>query len=410
MPHMRVPSIVDAMLQPFARHLWLVLGATLAVAFVLIASGPYATSWHFFNDAAHGLLAPSGAPDALGLDLYRTHPEFQFGPVAVVIAAPFAFLPQSIGVPAVVVFTSLLGVAALVALGDAARRARPDADPRRLRRNLLLGGVALTLVWTDISIGAVHLDDAVALAATAGALAATARGKPWLATGALALAAAAKPWAIVFAPLALVLPGRFRVARVAAIGAAVALTWLPFVIDAPNTIAAARSFTIQNAPSSALRALGITDPSTPSWVRPAQIVLGLAIATALVHRRRWPGIVMAGLALRLMLDPGVHHYYAAGLTLGVLAWELLRRPDRLPWVTMVTAVVLELTSDVLQPFSLAGWLRLGLTGALIGAAALAYSTRTRSRNAPLARDARVRFGAPEPEPTARNDGEGVLRV
>jgi hypothetical protein len=134
---------------------------------------------------------------------------------------------------------------------------------------------------------------------------------------------------------------------------------------------------------------------------------------------------MAGLALRLMLDPGVHHYYAAGLTLGVLAWELLRRPDRLPWITLVTAIVLELTSDVLQPFSLAGWLRLVLTGALIGAAALAYSRRPRSsalvephvrpqqlrpRNAPSAGYAGVRFGAPNPEPTARNDGEGVLRV
>lgn len=40
----------------------------------------HARSWHFFADAAQLFTAGSGVEGA-GLDLYRVHPEFQFGPI-----------------------------------------------------------------------------------------------------------------------------------------------------------------------------------------------------------------------------------------------------------------------------------------------------------------------------------------
>ena len=58
----------------------------------MLPAGRHATSWHYFHDAAHALLAPPR--DDAGLDLYRAHPDYQFGPVAVLVAAPFAFLPS----------------------------------------------------------------------------------------------------------------------------------------------------------------------------------------------------------------------------------------------------------------------------------------------------------------------------
>lgn len=69
-----------------------------------------------------------------------------------------------------------------------------------------------------------------------------------------------------------------------------------------------------------------------------------------------------------MLDPGVHHYYTAGLVLGTLLWESVARPGRLPLITIGAAVVLELTTADVQPSALAGLLRLALTSELIVAA------------------------------------------
>ncbi len=284
------------------------------------------------------------------------------------VAAPFAFLAPTLGTIAVMITGSVLGLVAVVAVVDAVRVRHPGIDPIRFRHTALIGGSILLVAWADIAVRTAHLDDALALAATAIAVDTVVRRHPWLATAALAVAAAAKPWAIVFAPLALVVPGPHRALRPAVVGLVVALTWLPFVIDEPATVSATGRFTIVNSPASALRALHITAAVTPDWVRPLQITLGLAVACWLVATRRWPGIVMAGMAIRLMLDPGAKHYYAGGLVLGVLVWELLGQPTRLPWLTLVTIVVLEVTPSGLHPAALAGALRLVLTAALVAVA------------------------------------------
>ena len=75
--------------------------------------------------------------------------------------------------------------------------------------------------------------------------------------------------------------------------ATIAAAWLPFVIADPHTVAAMH-YTIRNMPGSALRALGISDPRTPSWDRPAQLLIGCALGVAAVRRGRWPAVILLG--------------------------------------------------------------------------------------------------------------------
>ena len=348
-------------------HPWLVLLATSVVTLVVQLPFRHATSWHYFADAAHLLFSPPPRGPEGGLDVFATHPQFQFGPLAVLASTPFAYMPTSVAIIAVMIVGSALGVVAVAAIADATRRDVPDERQAFVRR-LMVGALPLILVWSDISARTAHLDDAIALTATAAAASATSRRRPWLATTALAIAAAAKPWAIVFAPIALVVPGPRKNLRLPTIAAFVALTWLPFVTDAPSTLHAVGTFKIANAASSALRVLGATDAFTPGWIRPTQIIGGVVIALLLVRRGKWHSVPMAGLAFRVMLDPAVHHYYAAGLTLGVLLWEIIARPDRLPVATALTALLLEATPSLIQPPPLAGTIRLLLTASLILAA------------------------------------------
>ena len=373
-----------------------------AAALVVGLSSRHATSWHFFRDAAH-LLLTGGSIHGGGLDVYLAHPEFQFGPLTVVAATPFALLPSSLGISAVLGFGTLLGAIAVLGVETTVRRLRLRATRGVWEWSRIAGEVTLAIVWADVAVRTAHLDDAIALASVAMACAAVAHNRPGLATVALTIAAAAKPWAIVFAPLALVPPGRFKAARIGAVLAGVAVTWLPFIADEPGSVTAAGSFTITNAPSSALRALGFADPATPTWVRPTQLVVGLLLAFALVRARRWPAVVMVGLAVRLMLDPGVHHYYAAGLVLGTLLWESVVRAGRLPLITVATAVIMEVTPSDLHPSALAGVLRLALTAGLI-IAALAWSPQNAGRgHGPLPHRAliwREQDGLQKPEHSA----------
>ena len=349
----------------------------VAVALVVGLSSRRATSWHYFRDAAH-LLVSAGSGG--GLDLYLAHPEFQFGPLTVLVAAPLAFLPSSLGTYGALGLGSLLGAVATLGIELTVRQARVSAM-NGWWWSRIAGELTLAIVWADVAVRTAHLDDAIALASVAMACAAVAHDRSGWATAGLAIAVAAKPWAIVFIPLAIVRPGRLKAARIGAILAAVAATWLPFVADEPGTVGAAGSFTIRNAPSSALRALGFADPATPAWVRPAQVVAGLVLAFALVRGQRWEAVIMAGLAVRLMLDPGVHHYYAAGLVLGVLLWESTVRAGRLPTITVATAVIMEVTPTGLHPSGLAGGLRLALTAGLIIAAFVWAPSARRGRGA-----------------------------
>jgi hypothetical protein len=330
--------------------------------------GRHATAWHFFEDAADLLFGGASGGDPGGLHLYAEHPELQFGPLAILAAAPFTALGRA-AEPAAMVAASILGLLALALVLGAVDRLRPGSVASAPAPVLLVAGAVAVVTWGDIAVRTAHLDDALALLAVSAALRWCAGGDPGRAVVvALAVAAAVKPWAIVFAPLAAVAAGHRRWDRVAIVGVAVGATWAPFVLAEPSTLDAGR-YRITNDPTSVLRALGVDDPSTPLWVRPAQLVGGLAVVALVVAARRWPAALLAGVAWRLLLEPGAHRYYTAGVVLGLLVVELVRDASGLPWRTVLAAVVLELTALPGAPERAAGVLRLVCVLALLVTAA-----------------------------------------
>jgi hypothetical protein len=219
----------------------------------------------------------------------------------------------------------------------------PTLDPKRATWTVVLASAALLPSWDFLAVRVAHLDDVVALTAAVWAMAFVAGNRPGWVTGFVVLAAATKPWAIVLAPLALVLPGR-RLARVAVAAGAIALSWAPFVLRGPGTIGSLASFKIRVDPASGITALHLADRVTPAWDRPTQLALGLLLTTLLVGLGRWPAVPMAGLAVRLLIDPATHQYYSVGLGLLVLAWEVSTRPGGLPWRSVTVTGLLAMTA------------------------------------------------------------------
>lgn len=136
----------------------------------------------------------------------------------------------------------------------------------------------------------------------------------------LAAAIGAKPWSLPFAMLLLTCPsGRQR--RFAASLGLCALPWLPFLLTDWATTSIS-SFTIANAPDSALRAFSVATAPTPSWDRAAQLFLGVAIALWCLGMDRACSIPAAVLTVRMLLDPGTNPYYTVGLVVACLYVDL----------------------------------------------------------------------------------------
>lgn len=354
------------------RAPWVVVAIVSGIVLVVQISLPHATAWHFFEEAADLLVSDRG------LHLYGDRPDLQFGPLSIILALPFTAFGNAWA--AMIVF-SALGVGVVWLLTDAVARLRPRVDiPASV---LLFSGSLFVVVWGDVAVRTAHIDDAITIAAAVAAVWALARGKPGWVVLALVVAGAAKPWGLIFAPLAAVLPGRWRGWRVVVVGVVAGLTWAPFVIADSGTLDAS-SFEIINELSSSLRVLGAAAATTPEWVRPLQLIGGFALAALLVGRGRWTAVVMAGVAFRLLIDPAANRYYTAGLVAGMLVFQLVRRPDRLPWLTMGAAVALEVGQFDGFPPTLAGWVRLVVT---VGLIALAWMVR--------------------PSPTSRLDAQGM---
>jgi hypothetical protein len=344
------------------RRIWLTLAATSALVLIVQIPLPHATAWHFFEEATELLLSDRA------LQLYAARPDLQFGPLSIVTALPFTAL-GNLGSWVAMMGFSAVGIGVVWVLADSVRRFRPPLDQHAFGRAVLFGGMLFVVVWGDVAVRTAHIDDAVTIAATAAAVGAVFRGHPWWAVVGLAVAGAAKPWGLIFAPLAAVLPGRRRWIRVLVVFGAAGLTWLPFVIAEPGTLDAS-SFEIVNELSSSLRALGVTAATTPAWVRPVQLIGGTALASFLLWRHRWSAVVMAGVAFRLLIDPAANRYYTVGLVFGMLLFELTRRPERLPWLALGAAAILEFGQFEGVPPALAGWGRVGVT---VGAIVLAFA-------------------------------------
>ena len=303
------------------RHgVWRVLWAWTALWGVLHGPGG-GYSWHFFATGARLL---TGGASVGGLHLYATHPELQIGPLALLVAVPLAHLDPWQGRLAAPVLLTALGPALFAV--TVRMRERHTRLPDAL---VLTTGLLLLPLWTEVSTHYGHLDDALALLTVVLALHAAEQGRPVLTGLLLAASVDAKPWALGFAALLLALPPARRGLAAATLTAGVALAWLPFVLADPGTLGLTR-FTIPNVSSSALRALGVSTATTPSWDRPAQLVLGATLAVLLVRQGRPAAAPLAVIAARLLLDPETYPYYSSGLLVATALLDLGTPERRLP--------------------------------------------------------------------------------
>ncbi|HYM49887.1 MAG TPA: hypothetical protein VET65_04865 [Candidatus Limnocylindrales bacterium] len=306
-----------------AIALWTAVGGWAAL-WAWVPSNPSGLSWHFFASGSRILFSGSG------LDLYAAHPELQIGPLAFVAAAPFALLGNAGQWVALIAMTA----AGPLCLSWIA----PLVPPRHRRLRILLCALALMPAWTVLSVRFGHLDDVLALALAVVALRAVAANRAGAAGLALAGAVAAKPWALGFLPMLLVLDHR----RLAAIGTAlagVAAAWAPFLIASPGTLRALQP-PESVAPSSVLRVLGYRGDLVPAWDRVGQFLLEPALALAPVVRRRWPGLFLVAVAVRLAMDPKDNPYYVGGAALAAVIVDLLMTRWTVPWTTLSTVVLL----------------------------------------------------------------------
>ncbi len=345
-----------------SSSIWLIF-AVWSTAWTVVHLSSPAGSWHYFATGAKLLLEFSNPHG--GLHLYHSNPQLQIGPLSLLAAVPFTLLPAAVvKLTAAVVMSAVgLGLLALAA----------TLLPAESRFRILWPGLLFIPVWEELAGRAGHLDDVLALTLTVAALVAVQRKHGIAGAMLLALAADAKPWALAFVPLLFVVPAARRLRALAWWAGTVALAWLPFLIADPRSVTAA-TYRIQNAAGSALRALGVNDPVTPWWCRPAQLLLGVGLGCLLWRRGRAAAIVLAVIAVRMLLDPGTWSYYTAGLLTGTVLLDLCRTGQRraVPWFSAGAFLTLFVPSYLhfgpLSSPSVHGFLRAGfLLAAIVGA-------------------------------------------
>ncbi len=317
----------DVGAQAWSRALTIIPWVALLIATLLIGAKWFpatrVVSWHYFEFAASRLFGSDG------LHVLARHPELQFGPAAILVTKCIIVLG---GAQQKLAFAYGLGALLVPTIWLLSRMA--DIERQSARGGVLIAGTVLLLpAWIELSFRSGHIDDGLALAATAFAMFAIAKRRPMVAGAALAFAVDSKPWAIAFVALLWVFQGREFIKAVSICAAVIAFAWAPFIVADSRTLKAS-SFSIANDPASALRFIGFHGARTPFWDRPLQTVLGFSLGLILVRSGRWPSVVLAALSVRLLFDPGAHHYYSAGLLLGALMFDALVAKYRVPWMTL----------------------------------------------------------------------------
>jgi hypothetical protein len=346
----------------FRRNWHLVVLAAWTMAWFLVMAPGGGIAWMFFDRGTSALFGDPGYfhPPG-GLHLYASNSFLQIGPFAFVVAEVLRHLGPDNGIVAAEVALTAAGFLAVIAVEDLARKVRPDLRdrPLALRLTVLVAGAAFLNAWADLAVSYTHLDDGLALLLAIGALRAAVADRPVLAGLCVGLATDAKPWALVFLAVLFLVPVSrwWRGAAVALV--AVAAAWLPFYVADHGTVNAAR-FAIGNMQASALRALGVTDPRTPSWDRTAQVLVGWALSAVAVLRRRWPAVILLGAGARIALDPGVHGYYTAGIMTGALIWDTIGSRRPLPVWSLLSIFALSVLPHVTQHPDVLGDARLAL--------------------------------------------------
>ncbi len=334
-------------------------------------------SWHYLRTGGELIYQGTAGDGTGGLNLYAHHPELQMGPISFLTAGLFNPFPEATGQFLAAALMSLLGLVIVVLAGRSAAHhfLGTGTNHQRLRQRVLIAGLAFIPMWIEVAVRFGHLDDVLALFFTALAVRAVTRGDAALTGVFLALAMDSKPTALAFVPLLLALPREKWLRAGLWCAGLVAVAWLPFFLGDPQSFAAAK-FAIPNHPASALRWLGVGDPETPGWDRPAQAALGLALGTIAVWRGRWAAVVLLGANARIVLDPSVYTYYTASVLLGTLLWDVIGQRRLVPWWSWLALLILYGSVFAVPDDSARGLIRLGFV-ALSTAYVLLWPVRER---------------------------------
>jgi hypothetical protein len=277
------------------------------------------------------------------LHLYAGNPQLQIGPPPLLLLAPFERFSPHVVALAFGIAMVAAGAGALAAIEALAVRL---ADrPYRAGVSVFgyVGAFFVMPIWAHEVGYWHHLDDVIALLCVCVGMWVCARGGPWWLVALLAgTAVASKPWAIVMLPFVLGLPRQYWTRSFGLALGVAAAWWSPFVIAAPGTVRSLAAYRIYPDPGSALALFGLHgDVST--WLRPAEFGAGLAVAGYVAVRGRWMCAPLAGLAVRVLLDPYTYSYYSLGPVLAAMVCDLLSagrgRALRLPAWTLATIVV-----------------------------------------------------------------------
>jgi hypothetical protein len=272
------------------------------------------------------------------LDVYANNSVVQMGPPALLFAGPFQWLPIQLGAHLMLDILSLLVIPALWLAELAARSA---VGP--VRGKALLTGLVVVPLWTVECQRWAHADDVIALLAALAAAVLLSRGRHEVAAGLLlGTGAATKPWAVILLPL-LFAYARPQIARaVLAFVLGAMVWWVPFVIADPATVHALGSVSLFMVNEPTWHLVGMTGRA-PIWIRPAQLLGGVALALLVVRRVGWPAVPVVALAWRVTVDPYDWPYYVMGPLIAAALWDLVRTSrttwSSLPWTTLSVAVV-----------------------------------------------------------------------
>jgi hypothetical protein len=329
--------------------------ACWAALWAVVMSRHGGVSWHYFDRAGLALVDlddPTGS-----LHVYATHPDLQFGPVAMAAAAVLSLLGARAGMVTAQFLAAGAGLLLLALAGQVAAHVQPLGSQRRQSQTLALAGVAFLPVWMNLAVRFVHIDDVLALLLVVAAVLAAVNRMDLLAAVLLGLSVAAKPWAIPFLALLLAVPARHRGRAAAVALGVVAAGWLPFLVADPRSALASR-FAIPSAAGSGLRTLGVNAAVTPVWDRPLQMALGLVLAVVAVRRGRWPAVVLVVVCVRIALDPGTYSYYTGGIVVGALLWDLVGVRRLVPAWTLAAALALFAARWLPVGAPALGWVRM----------------------------------------------------
>jgi Glycosyltransferase family 87 len=319
---------MDHPLERVARWRYVVI-ATVALTAGIVSGGR--GDWDQFVEAGRAMFGSAG------LHVYVIRRDVQTGPLSLTIAWLFAHTPRN-GFVLEAVASAALGLLVIRLQELTARPARRIVQFEVL---VLTGGILTAFTWAKLG-GYGHLDDAITLAAAVVALYEVRAGRPMTAAIAIGIGIAVKPWGVIFLPLTLAADprrGNRRDWRAPVVACGVAgLAWLPFIIGAPDSLKALRP-TVALASDSVLALFGLTDESMPDWLRVAQLLGCLVVATALVLTNRPESVIAGALAVRIATDPATWSYYTPGLVAAILLWDLLDR-RQFPWATLITVVAL----------------------------------------------------------------------